>query len=95
MASMTQTTDWRWGFRNSRMVCLVWSPAPQHQALQRKKLAYAQALGKPIRLLRVGATRIPEDVCAGYADVQVARVASQAEMAAQIETWLAALDEEC
>lgn len=93
MLHWTQTADWRYGIRHSRMFCLIWSPAPQYAPTQRAKLAYAQALGKPIRLLCLGATRLPEDVCAGYVDCQVARVGSQEEAAQQVQAWLAALEE--
>jgi hypothetical protein len=91
---MTTTTDWRYGIRHSRMVCLIWSDLPKYQAIQRTKLAYAQELGKPIRLLCLEGNRLPEDLCAGYADVQTARVTTQADAAQQIQAWLRELEEQ-
>ncbi len=93
MSQITQTLNWRYGVRHSRMMCMIWSPAPEHQETQRAKLAYAQALSKPIRLLCLGATRLPEDVCAGYADVQSARIRTKEDAARQISAWLVALEE--
>jgi hypothetical protein len=86
----SNTSDWRWGVRHSRLFLLIWSPAPQHARQQRAKLAYAQALDKPIRLLVVGQDRLPEDLCAGYGDLQVARITSPEDGAAQAQVWLVA-----
>ncbi len=86
--------DWRYGFRHSRIVCLIWSAEPRHAEIQRQKLAYAQALGKPIRVLILAGERLPEDFCPGYADVQVARMESPAQTASQVKDWLDALPEE-
>jgi hypothetical protein len=82
--------DWHWGFAHSKMVALIWSPDPKHQAAQRERVAYAMALGKPIRLLVMAGDRLPEDVCAGYADVAVWRVpeGDVAQTVRQIQTWL-------
>jgi hypothetical protein len=87
----TGRADWRSGLRQSRMLVMLWSAAPQHQALQRQKLAYAQQLGKPIRVLHLEHVRLPEDLCAGYADVQVAQVQTEREAVQQIQAWLAEL----
>jgi hypothetical protein len=89
---MSTTTDWKYGIRHSRMLCLIWSDLPQYQTTQRKKLLYAQELGKPIRLLCLDGTRLPEDLCAGYADVQTARVTTQADGVQQIQAWLRDLE---
>jgi hypothetical protein len=89
---MTTATDWKYGIRRSRLFCLLWSDAPQYQAMQRERLAYAQRLGKPIRLLCVDATRLPEDLCAGYADVQTARVTTEEDTTRQIQAWLRELE---
>jgi hypothetical protein len=66
----------------------MWSPAPRHDATQRAKLAYAMALGKPIRILVRPGVQLPEDLCPGYGDVQVARVASDAAAGRQLAAWL-------
>jgi hypothetical protein len=92
MAHLTETTDWRFGITHSRMLAMIWSADARHARTQRAKLAYAQQLGKPIRLVCLGTTRLPEDLCAGYGDVQVARVGDQAEAGRQIQVWLAELD---
>jgi hypothetical protein len=84
--------DWRWGLRHSRMLCLIWSARPEYAQIQRTKLAYAMQLGKPIRILVCGADCLPEDLCAGYADVQVARVAQADDAGPQVQRWLAALE---
>jgi hypothetical protein len=84
--------DWRWGLERSRLCVLLWSADPRHAALQRQKLAYAQQLGKPIRILLREGDRLPEDLCAGYADVETARVGSPATAGPLIQAWLDALD---
>jgi hypothetical protein len=94
MARMAKTTDWRAAIQNSRMLCLFWSPAPAAAAIQRTQLAFAMALGKPIRLLLRTGTRLPEDLCVGYADLRVARVAHEADVGRQITVWLAELEEQ-
>jgi hypothetical protein len=92
MALLTETTDWRYGIAHSRMLCLIWSADARHARTQRAKLAYAQQLGKPIRLVCLGTTRLPEDLCAGYGDVQVARLGRAAEVGRQIGAWLEELN---
>jgi len=89
---MITTTDWKYGIRRSRIFCMLWSDAPQYQAMQRERLAYAQRLGKPIRLLCVDATRLPEDLCKGYADVQTARMTTEEDATRQIQAWLRELE---
>lgn len=92
MAIVTTTTDWRWGFQHSRIICMCWSAEPQHVRTQRAKLAYAMSLGKPIRVVTLGTTRVPEDLCMGYEDFQVARCADSAAIEAQLRAWLAPLE---
>jgi len=94
MAHIVTTDDWRWGFERSRIIVLVWSPAPAYAQTQREKLAYAMALGKPIRLLVLAPARVPEDLCAGYDDFEVARVTDQACVPAQVQAWMAAMKED-
>jgi hypothetical protein len=86
MTDMYTDDDWRSGFAHSKMVVLMWSPRPALQADQRERLAYAMQLGKPIRLLVMAGDRLPEDVCAGYADFAVWRVkeGDQEQVARQI-----------
>ena len=92
MSHLFATHDWRWAIRHSRLLCMAWSADPQDATTQREKLAYAQSLGRPIRLLCLDDTRLPEDLCVGYEDLQAARVASQEEGGRQIKAWLAELD---
>jgi hypothetical protein len=93
MARLYQGSDWRFGIARSRMLAMVWSAEAQHAQMQRQKLAYAMALRKPIRLLVLDGTRLPEDLCTGYADVQVARVSSARAAGQQIQDWLEGLPE--
>jgi hypothetical protein len=93
MARLYQGSDWRFGIARSRMLAMVWSAEAQHAQMQRQKLAYAMALRKPIRLLVLDGTRLPEDLCTGYADVQVARVSSARAAGQQIREWLEGLPE--
>jgi hypothetical protein len=83
-----QGHDWRHGVRHSRMFAMVWSSAPHHAATQRAKLAYAMQIGKPIRLLILPGNHVPEDLCAGYNDFQVAQLTTPQEGAAQLASWL-------
>lgn len=85
---------WREGIRRSRLFVMVWSDAPQYLGIQHDKLAYAMSLGKPVRLLVLEGNRVPEDLCAGYADVQVAHFAQTEQEAAQRQllAWLEELD---
>lgn len=88
---VSQTNEWRFGIAHSRMFCMIWNAEPHYAGIQRQKLAYAMALGKPIRLLLTPGNCLPEDLCAGYADFQVARIQRPREVARQIQAWLAAL----
>lgn len=85
---------WQEGIARSRMFVMVWSDCTQYADVQHGKLAYAMALGKPIRLLVLEGNRVPEDVCAGYADFQRARFPRTAHKAVQrqIMAWLEELD---
>ena len=91
---LMETDDWRFAFDRARMITLLWSDRPPYQASQRAKLAYAMALGKPIRLLALGDTRFPEDLCVGYADLKTACGLTQEALGPQVMQWLAELDEE-
>lgn len=85
--------EWREGFAHSRLIVLGWNPAPHYDAAQRARLAYAMALGKPIRLFVRAGDRLPPDLCAGYADLQVAPWTGADAMQRQILAWLAALED--
>jgi hypothetical protein len=91
-AQAADRAAWQEGYRRSRLIVLLWDAA-QPGITFLEKLAYAQQLGKPIRLLCLDATPVPDDLCAGYADVQTARVAEPDEGGAQILRWVAELDE--
>ncbi len=78
-------------FRWSRIIVLLWDAA-QPTAVFVERLAYAMQLGKPIRLLRLDDTRVPEDLGGGYADLETARVHGEGDGLRQIEVWLEALD---
>lgn len=70
-------------------VCLVtraWLRDPHTQA----QAAYAQQLGKPMRLLRWPGVHLPEDLLARVQDLQTAPHTTEAGDAAQIQRWLEA-----
>jgi hypothetical protein len=80
--------DWRYGVRHSCLFTMLWSSDPAHAATQREQLAYAMQLGKPIRLVVLPGNRLPEDLCAGYGDFQVAQFTTPEDAAAQLTSWL-------
>jgi hypothetical protein len=83
--------DWRWGISQVRLFCMLWGHASAHDPMQHTHLAYAMHLGKPIRILILPGARLPEDLCAGYADLQVAHIKEPEEGAEHIQAWLDAL----
>lgn len=84
-----ETFDWRKALRYSRIYVCLWSAAQaRHYTTLQQRFAYAQQLRKPVRILRMDTTPLPEDLCVGYADVQVARCATSAQGAAQVDQWL-------
>lgn len=83
--------DWRTAITRSRIFLLVWSATTARHGHVWQHLAYAQRLGKPIRVLLLGDARLPEDFCAGYADVETARVTTPEEGATQTQRWLDAV----
>lgn len=86
--------SWQEGIRRSRLFVMVWSDAAAYAGIQHRKLDYAMSLGKPIRLLVLEGQRVPEGLCAGYADVAVAHFAEAEHEAAQrqLMTWLEELN---
>jgi hypothetical protein len=82
------TTAWQFYLRHSRMLVMLWSAKGELGATQRAKLAYGMQLGKPIRLLALAPTRLPEDLCVGYGDVQGAQVTDTTQMQRQVHAWL-------
>lgn len=91
MVTVSTTNDWRFGVRHSRMFVQCWSAEPQYAHTQREKLAYAMALGKPIRIVTLGTTPLPDDLCVGYDDFQSARCADPEAIGPQVLAWLEAL----
>jgi hypothetical protein len=70
----------------------VYNDNPNNDAFYRERLACAMTLGKPIRLLVMPGSRVPADLCAGYADVQRAPVASVYLNSIQVRQWLAEVE---
>lgn len=91
-AQAADRAAWQEGYRRSGLIVLLWNAAQGGPAFC-ERVAYAQQLGKPIRLLCLDATPVPEDLCAGYADVQTARVAEPDAGGAQILRWVEELEE--
>jgi hypothetical protein len=91
---VTCDRDWQRVIRRCRLFIVVWSQAAAASPHMTDQLAYAEAIGKPIRLLRVDTTRIPEDAFAATTDVASAWADTPEAAQAQIETWLAALPRE-
>jgi hypothetical protein len=87
-----ERADWQEGYRRSRLIVLVWDAAQPGPAFD-ARLAYAQQLGTPIRLLCLDDTPVPAALGAGVADWATARVDSPEAGGRQIQRWLAELPE--
>jgi hypothetical protein len=80
---------WQLACQRGRVFVLVWSRAgASHLSEMRRKLAYAQQLQKPIRILRTDGPPIPEDLCLGHQDLQTAYAPTPEDAVRQIERWL-------
>jgi hypothetical protein len=82
---------WQEGIARSRLVVVLWDQSSAAGNFER--LAYAQQLGKPIRILQVDDTPLPDHLALGAADFQAARVHSLEDGARQLAHWCDALPE--
>jgi hypothetical protein len=67
----------------------AWLADPHCQA----ELQTAARLGRPVRLLVLPGTRLPEDAVQGIADLEVTQSQGLAEDSAQVLRWLDVLNE--
>jgi hypothetical protein len=92
MATMAKHT-WRDDMCHSRLCVLVYNDHPKNDAFFRERVAYAMGWDKPIRLLVMPGSRVPEDLCAGYGDLAIALVTHTEADGDQVRRWLAEVEE--
>lgn len=74
-----------------RLFVCVWSAASPGNTHQSAAVAYANAIGKPVRVLVTKGVRLPENAFLGVTDLEIAHVDTPEAGAAQLMAWMEAL----
>jgi hypothetical protein len=77
--------------RHSSIFVCVWSAHSPGDSQQSAAIAYATAIGKPVRVLVAEGARLPEDAFLGIADLEIVHATTPADGVAQVLAWLEAV----